>query len=235
MSTWTQAIDAYCERVDPSFWAEPLNAVSNGAFLLAAAWSWSVAQREGRTDDWAVRALCLMLTAIGIGSFLFHTFANRWSVMADVIPIMLFILLYLYLTVIRYLELPVWAGAVAAAAFVPVSGALEAWLTPAVGRLNGSIGYVPTLLVMAGFAVLLGLRDHPAWRGVAAAAVVLVASRTMRTLDDQTGAVCAAMPSGTHWGWHVLNGTLLGLLIVTFIRHGERPETEAEIGAETGA
>mgnify|MGYP001395381545 CR=1 FL=1 len=37
--------------------------------LLAAAWSWSVAQREGRTDDWAVRALCLMLTAIGIGSF----------------------------------------------------------------------------------------------------------------------------------------------------------------------
>ena len=92
-----------------------------------------------------------------------------------------------------------------------------------------------TLLVMAGFAVLLGLRDHPAWRGVAAAAVVLVASLTMRTLDDQTGAVCAAMPSGTHWGWHVLNGTLLGLLIVTFIRHGERPETEAEIGAETGA
>lgn len=29
-------IDIYCERIDPTFWAEPLNAVSNGAFLIAA-------------------------------------------------------------------------------------------------------------------------------------------------------------------------------------------------------
>ncbi len=235
MSDWTATIDAYCERLDPSFWAEPLNAVSNAAFLIAAAWAWIVARREGRDDDWAVRALCGVLTAIGIGSFLFHTFANRWSVMADVIPIMIFILLYLYLTVVRYLGLPVWAGVVKAAVFIPVSSALEAWLTPALGRMNGSIGYVPTLLVMAGFAVLLGLRDHPAWRGVAGAAALLVGSLTMRTLDNQAGAVCEAFPAGTHWGWHLLNGTLLGVLIVTFVRHGDRPDSDAPDGDETAA
>ena len=169
-----------------------------------------------------MRALCGVLTAIGIGSFLFHTLANRWSVIADVVPIMLFILLYLYLTGVRYLRLPAWGGAAIAAAFIPVSSVLQGWLTPVVGRLNGSIGYVPTLLAMCGFALLLGLRAHPAWRGIATAAGLLVVSLTMRTLDNQTGPVCEAFPYGMHWGWHLLNGALLGVLIVTFARHGER-------------
>jgi hypothetical protein len=33
---WSIPIDLYCERVSPSFWAEPVNAVSNLAFLIAA-------------------------------------------------------------------------------------------------------------------------------------------------------------------------------------------------------
>ena len=33
---WTDPIDAYCERLGPGFWAEPLNAWTNLAFLLAA-------------------------------------------------------------------------------------------------------------------------------------------------------------------------------------------------------
>jgi hypothetical protein len=34
---WSTPIDLYCERADPSFWAEPVNALSNCAFLIAAA------------------------------------------------------------------------------------------------------------------------------------------------------------------------------------------------------
>ncbi|MDF2234016.1 hypothetical protein P2H44_15760 [Albimonas sp. CAU 1670] len=239
MTDWTAAIDAYCERLDPGFWAEPLNAVSNLAFVLAAAACWIVARREGRDDDWAVRALCGVLTAIGIGSFLFHTLANRWSAVADVVPILLFILLYLHLTVVRYLRLPVWAGILKALLYVPVAYALTAWLTPALGSLNGSISYVPTFLVMVGFATLLGLLAHPAWKGVATAAVLLAASLTARTLDAQGGAVCEAFPAGTHWAWHLLNGTLLGVLIFTFVRHGEAhaPEGAEDAGrvARNGA
>lgn len=33
---WTAYIDSYCERLLPGFWDEPLNAVSNLAFWLAA-------------------------------------------------------------------------------------------------------------------------------------------------------------------------------------------------------
>ena len=86
---------------------------------------------------------------------------------------------------------------------------------------------MPTLLAMAGFATLLALVAHPVWRWVAAATGLLVVSLTARTLDAQSGEVCAMLPIGLHWAWHLLNGTLLGVLAVGFVRHGERDETPA--------
>jgi hypothetical protein len=40
-------MDAYCERVGMGLLAEPLNAVSNVSFLLAAWAAWVLAQRTG--------------------------------------------------------------------------------------------------------------------------------------------------------------------------------------------
>lgn len=37
---WRSHIDAYCERIDPGFWSEPINALTNLAFLVAALWVW---------------------------------------------------------------------------------------------------------------------------------------------------------------------------------------------------
>ena len=37
---WFEAVDGYCERVDAAFWSEPINAVTNAAFLIAAIWVW---------------------------------------------------------------------------------------------------------------------------------------------------------------------------------------------------
>jgi hypothetical protein len=37
---WTQAVDIYCERLGPGLWAEPLNAVTNVAFFVAAWLAW---------------------------------------------------------------------------------------------------------------------------------------------------------------------------------------------------
>ena len=81
----------YCERIDGSFWAEPLNAVTNAAFLVAALagfWLW---RRQGGRDA-VTLVLIELVFAIGIGSFLFHTVPNRWTLLADVVPIQLFAL-----------------------------------------------------------------------------------------------------------------------------------------------
>ena len=37
---WTRQIDSYCERLGPDYWAEPVNALTNLAFVLAAALLW---------------------------------------------------------------------------------------------------------------------------------------------------------------------------------------------------
>ena len=51
------AVDRYCERVDASFWSEPLNAVSNAAFLVAAGLAllaWVKAGPRDRAALWLV-------------------------------------------------------------------------------------------------------------------------------------------------------------------------------------
>ncbi|MBN9447463.1 MAG: pyridoxal-phosphate dependent enzyme, partial [Bosea sp.] len=72
----------YCERTDPSFWAEPLNAWSNGAFLLAALAGLILLWRVRRAD-WPVAILIALVFAIAIGSFLFHTMPRRWTLLAE--------------------------------------------------------------------------------------------------------------------------------------------------------
>jgi len=222
---WARAVaqvDGYCERIGDGFWAEPLNAVTNAAFLIGAWLAWREARRLGRQADWAVIALVAILTAIGIGSFLFHTFATRWAAAADVLPILIFILVYLYLATKTLFDLPVWAGFLAVAMFFPFTAASTSLLQPIFGSLNGSMGYVPTFLLLLGYAAALHWRERPGAQGLALAAGLLAVSLTFRTLDDQDGALCRLIPIGTHWLWHVFNGTLLGLLVMTMARHGAR-------------
>ena len=85
---WFEPVMAYCERTGPAFWAEPVNALTNAAFLIAAA---LLCRRADVRGDPPALALAILTGIVGIGSFLFHTLAVHWSMLADVIPIALFI------------------------------------------------------------------------------------------------------------------------------------------------
>ncbi|MFL5259143.1 MAG: ceramidase domain-containing protein, partial [Hyphomicrobiales bacterium] len=98
---WLEPIDAYCERIDASLLGEPLNALSNAAFFAAAIWAAAAARRT--RSGGAVWALIVLVALIGAGSLAFHVFANRWSVLADVIPISVFIYAYLAFALRRFL------------------------------------------------------------------------------------------------------------------------------------
>ncbi len=221
MGGWSQQIDIYCERMGPQFWAEPVNAVTNGAFLIAAALVFTVLRRDGRLEA-GTGLLLALLTAIGIGSFLFHTIATRWAALADVLPIMLFILAYLALTMRRGFRLSWWWAGGITLAFLPASFAVSSLVGRlAGGALGGSGGYVPALLALViagGWLWARGVRDGQ-W--LLAAAAVFVASITLRTLDQP---LCQATPFGTHFMWHVLNAVVLGLLIWALSRMPGAPE-----------
>ncbi|MEM8869194.1 MAG: ceramidase domain-containing protein [Pseudomonadota bacterium] len=211
---WTARLDNYCERIDPSFWAEPVNAVTNAAFILAALVCWGML---GGKQDWGARLLTVILTAIGIGSFLFHTYATRWALMTDVAPITLFILTYVYLATTRFFGLRWWWGGAAVVAFFPYSAAVSAVVAETFGPLNGSVGYMPVALLIFGYALAMLPRDADTARGLAIGATILCVSLLFRTIDH---AICPSFPQGTHFLWHILNGIMLGWMIAVYHRHG---------------
>lgn len=231
-----QKIYLYCERgQDPSFWAEPLNALSNAAFIVAAL----VATRdylavapERRSP---AAALLIALTfVIGIGSFLFHTFATRWASLADQIPIALFMLAYFAFLIRRILGLGWIYVALALVAFYATlryAGTIQcdyATLLPITSRsgarcLNGTVGYLPAFFALVGSSIVVA--RYPAGRSIALASGVFLVSMTFRTLDIE---ICELSRlgghlSGSHFVWHVLNGLTLYILLRAAIRHGEAP------------
>ena len=224
---WTASVDLYCERIGPGFWAEPLNAVSNFAFVAAGLIGAQAARRRGAMDP-LIGMLCTLAVAIGIGSFLFHTVAQRWAGLADVIPILLFILLYLYASAQRFFELrwfvAIPATAVAFAAALSLRGAVIA--LNGGKSLNGSEGYAPAFALLAGAALGLAIMRHPVAGRIALGAGVFALSLTARTVDSS---ICPTFPVGSHFAWHLLNGTMIGILLLALVHYGRMPGEKVRV------
>jgi hypothetical protein len=227
---WTAKIYSYCERGgDPSFWAEPLNAISNGAFIIAGLIAGVQLARAPRADralfEWALVVLVLI---IGVGSFLFHTYATRWAVLADTIPISVFMLAYLGYALCRFVKMP-WIGILLALAlfyatihfFQGITCSNELLpITRAAGKrcFNGTLGYAPAFFALVLVAIALFWRRHPAAPYLLVAAVVFLASMTLRTIDIEVCKLTRGL--GTHFLWHILNAVVLYVLLLAAIRHG---------------
>ncbi|GIF71293.1 hypothetical protein [Asanoa siamensis] len=216
-------MDGYCERLGPGLWAEPLNAVSNVAFLIASAALLTLLARRPSVPppslgSWALPAL---LGVVGLCSLVFHTFATPWTAALDSLSILVYVLVGVVLLVRRGWGIRPSRAWLAAPAFVlfaaVVNGALAA-VDPSftVG------GYLPALLGLAAFAA--ALRSHL----LTAAAAVFAASLTLRTLDEP---LCAHLPSGTHWLWHVLNAAVLTLIALHVDRAPISPNQRTPLNA----
>ncbi|MBE1283065.1 MAG: hypothetical protein GJ676_07115 [Rhodobacteraceae bacterium] len=209
---WTREIDAYCERLGPEYWAEPINAITNAAFLVAALVMWRRVQGPGLG---LARLLCIILAAIGIGSYLFHTHATVWAAIADTTPIALYVLTYIFAANRDMWGMrPMWAFG-ATLLFFPYAAATLP-LFQMVPGLGSSAGYAPVPLLILIYAVLLRRRLPQASRGLAIGAGILILSIIFRSLDLPT---CEGTPFGTHFMWHILNATMLGWMIEVYRRH----------------
>ena len=61
MNTWFNSVDIYCERLDTSFWAEPINAITNLSFIVAGLFIWRL--RTPRSN-----LMAILMILIGLGS-----------------------------------------------------------------------------------------------------------------------------------------------------------------------
>lgn len=225
---WTATIDLYCERTSSAFWAEPLNAWSNLSFPLAALWATHFALRRGGAfvEFWV---LVVLAALVGVGSFLFHTFANVWSEYADTIPIWTFVGAMVFVALKRVLGLrpgPVVLAALAlAAGFVVLRLAATNPLPEAVPQpdpFNGSLQYAPALAALVLFTAVAWLRRLPTRGLFTAASATFLAALTFRSVDLR---VCPVLPTGTHFLWHLLLGAMVGQLLLVMLSAGagERP------------
>jgi hypothetical protein len=217
----TRYIDVYCERTDPSLWAEPLNAITNLAFFAAAWFGWREARRLAEAGRPAadLRVLAALAALVGAGSLAFHTTARVWAAWADGLAILAFIYAYLACYLRRVARL----SAFGVAAGLGVYFLLDR-LAPrlfAADVLNGSGQYLAALVALGGLALHARLRVPEAGAWLAAAAGLFAVSLVLRTVDRD---VCASLPIGTHFAWHVLNGGVLALALGGLARADRRSE-----------
>lgn len=213
----TRKIDGYCERMDAGYWAEPINAITNLAFIIAALIMW----RRGQGDGMA-RALAAVLFCIGVGSYLFHTHAQVWAAIADVTPIAVFILLYLFAVNRDVWGMPLWMALLGTAAFLPYA-ALTVPIWQNLPVLGVSAGYIPVPVLILIYAVLLRRRAPQLARGFVIGAGILLVSLTARSVDES---LCDRITFGTHFLWHILNSVMLAWMIEVYVAHKRGPALE---------
>ena len=226
---WRDPVIDYCERQGHGFWSEPVNALTNIAFLLAAAAAFALWRRRRETDH-PVLALIVVTALVGVGSFIFHTVATRGAMLFDVVPIAVFIYGYFLLALRRFFCL----GAFVSTAITLLFAAGSYFVENTFHGLHGSVGYLPALGAMICFAALLWprTRRRQTAAGLALAALVFAASLSFRTMD---GDVCAGFPLGTHFLWHILNACVLWLLLRTAMLHAEPEGSRLTISGDAEA
>ena len=209
---WTRNIDAYCERVGAAFWSEPINAVTNLAFIVAAFIIW---RRLARQTLPIARVLTIILGLIGVGSFLFHTYAQAWSGLADVLPIVGFVLVYCYAACLHFWNLTPLISGLAALLVLPYTVAFG-YLFERLSFFEISSAYWPLPVLISLVAIALRKSTKRTSTGLLFGAGLLSVSLVFRSLD---AAVCEMFPIGTHFLWHLLNAVMLAWMIETYRRH----------------
>ena len=203
-------IDIYCERIEPGLLAEPLNAITNLAFIIAGFFALHLTRKENALN-WRSGLMIVLVFAMGIGSTLFHTYATLWAMMTDVLPILAFQIAFIvfYAQNIIKLKFPL-CFAPLAVFLALMYGAMQLPRE----LLNGSLEYAPALIMVTTYGLYhLKHATREKW-GLLAVAGAFTLSMTLRSIDI---ALCHTIPLGTHFLWHCLNAIVLYLSVRAYI------------------
>lgn len=218
---WQRPIWIICERTDRGLWSEPVNLLSGLAFFavaLAAYAGWRKAERR----DPAIAVLILLVVLIAAGSTLFHGFAERWALYADLIPIQIFVGVYFFVAMRRFFGFSLPAAALATVGFIIAARLYVDWVPwtfmRGYGRLLPAVGVLFAIALtvrLRGMDIdasggLVGRRGRDVGDLLLAASFAMAAAIVCGASDR---IVCAWSPVGSHPLWHLLVAAVLGLLL----------------------
>lgn len=196
----------YCERLGPGPFAEPLNALTNLAFVVAAVLAAGYI-RDFQGLSQGVRLLPWSLGLVAVGSALYHTFRNPGTYLLDVIPLTVFITGSLLLA-LRRLSIKISQALQVGAVFVLLQIALLIFVPR--HFLNGSTPYLVALLFIPLLMAWLARRDSSLVLYTVPVAVLFALALVFRILDP---VVCPWLPVGTHFLWHITTAAAAYYLI----------------------
>lgn len=199
-------INIYCERLGPELLAEPINLFTNIAFLLAAL----LLSKQLSTPNKHISRLISLLFIIGIGSMLFHSFATPWTRFLDVLPILLFQMLFVWTYIRQVIKSTTYVAATTIALLLVTS--LTAREFPQL--LNGSLPYLPALMTLLSLSIYHYLTGQPKPLQLFIVSVLFVGALFFRTID---ASICNDVPIGTHFIWHLVSAYMLYLSVDTLI------------------
>lgn len=215
-STALHTIGFYCGRHGSGLFDEPQNSLSNAAFLVGALVAYRI-WRGSTKPDGPILVLTLMLAAIGVGSFVFHSYPTPVTLYIDLIPIQLYILAALAYAFLRILQCS-WKTTVMVLLGFFLARQVWILLMPQ-GLLGGGITHVPTLLALLLFVAIVARRGFLFWRHLVASATCYVCALVVRSWDVP---LCNSFPFGLHWAWHTLTALAATLVLIGLIRSREQ-------------
>ena len=181
------------------FFHEPVNTLTNFAIIFAAVIAYVYIRRNTQQPPVDALMLAALTVMNGVGSLLWHGLRAPWALPLDVVPAVLFVFLLAYAWARRMYG--IMAGVGITLAFVVLLR---------VSDDVGSIFNLPFPVPIFGSVLLIGLvLVYLTWRryGVTlarfAAGVLAIglAAAVFRVVDLS---VCAYIPFGTHFMWHIL-------------------------------
>lgn len=209
-----------CERNGgDGIWAEPLNALSNIAFIIVAM---ALLRYYRKHPDikgfwlYDIHLLTFLVLCIGVCSTVFHMVPSAQTEVIDTIPIVLFINIFFVSTVIRITNCN-WLETIVC--YLAFAGFTHIVVTHFPNALNDSIGYLSTMAALCVIALYLNIKRRSSARAFLLAALLGVISLFFRAIDS---GVCDVFPFGSHFMWHILNASLIYVVMLQLIRNVNR-------------
>lgn len=204
-------IPIYCERGNLEGLAEPLNAISNIAFILASFGIYKLLTKY-RIQKIEYKVVLILILSIGVGSFLWHATRHSYTLLLDVVPVSLSFAAITYIFLAKLignkllallLALLLIPGRFFISSFAPTD------ITSSLIRnlINATVFLVIIVWTFKKYGIV-------ALEGFGILAVYLIAI-TMRSIDLQ---ICPTFPVGTHFLWHIFNAFAVYLAVRFLIK-----------------
>ncbi len=198
----------YCERTSDHFFSEPLNAITNLAFIFVSL----LIFKNSRHITYA-NILAPIIFFIGLGSLLFHTIPSKLTGLMDVFFILLFVSVYAYLiyrTVFKYslLVSSIYTFIAPFIYFVLGNNIKNYFI-----MLGDSSFYLVILIHLFLIYIVSLKKSFKNSSNILIAGLIFTISIFLRVADKY---FCEINIFGTHFIWHIFNATVLYFLVVAF-------------------